>query len=176
MYYYFDIETTGLHPNTAKIITFQYQALSSSSWTPVSELVIVKEWESDWSELLLLVKLKEMLIDEVWSFVPVGNNLSFDFSFISDRMRHYFGIDALPKLMKRPFLDLKHILVMMNGGSFRNYSQLIGKARLGANVPKWYEVGEYSKIIRYIEEEAEDFVRAYGVLMRKLSKLASQIY
>ncbi len=62
--YYFDIETTGLNPESAKIITFQFQELSQVSGIPATKLVIAKEWDDDCSENTMLEWMKELLIDQ----------------------------------------------------------------------------------------------------------------
>lgn len=74
--------------------------------------------------------------------------------------------------MNRPCIDVKHLLVMMNGGNFRNYGKIMGKKGFGSNVPLWYERGEYDKIVSYVEMEAETFVRMYSILKRNLPRLA----
>ena len=52
--YYFGIETTGLNPCKDKIVTFQYQGLSEVSGIPLTQLVIVKEWERGCSEKVIV--------------------------------------------------------------------------------------------------------------------------
>jgi hypothetical protein len=173
--YYFDIETTGLDPIHDRIVTFQYQELSQVSGIPLTKLVIVKEWERDYSEEIILEWIKELVIDTTWSFVPVGNNLVFDFSFINTRIKHYSGNDVFMRLMNRPWIDIKHVLVMINGGNFRNYGKIMGKTELGSNVPIWYQKEEYDKIVSYVEMEAEAFVRTYSILKRNLPELSGLI-
>lgn len=176
MEYYFDIETTGLNPDKDKIVTFQYQALSEVSGIPLTKLVIVKEWERGCSEKVIVEWIKELVIDSpLWSFIPVGNNLVFDFSFISVKIRQYFGIDVFMRLMNRPSIDIKHVLVMINGGNFRNYGKIMGKTKLGSSVPLWYERKEYDKIGSYVKMEVEAFVRTYNFLKRNLPALADLI-
>ena len=174
--YYFDIETTGLDPDDDRIITFQYQELSQVSGVPLTKLVVAKEWDDDCSEGAILEWIKELLIDPpFWKFVPVGNNLLFDLTFIAARMRTYFNEDFSIQLINRPFIDIKHVLVMINGGHFRNYSRMIAKTDFGSNVPIWYQKKQYEKIVNYVEMEAEAFVRTYGILKRNLPALAGLI-
>jgi hypothetical protein len=75
------------------------------------------------------------------------------------------------QLLNRPFIDLKHVLVMINGGRFKNYSRMIGKQEHGINVPLWYRNGQYEKIVDYVEMEARAFVRTYSILKRNLPAL-----
>lgn len=174
--YYFNIETTGLDPSKHKIITFQFQELSQVSGIPLTKLVVAKEWNDDCSEGAILECIKELLIDSpFWKFVPVGNNLLFDLSFIAARMWIYFDADFLMQLINRPFIDVKHILILINGGNFRNYNRMIDKTDLGSNVPIWYQKKQYEKILDYVEMEAEAFVRTYGILKRNLPGLAGLV-
>ncbi len=174
-HYYFDIETTGLDPDKHKILTFQYQELSQVSGTPLTKLSIAKEWD-DGSEIRILEWMKTLLIDSpFWKFVPIGNNLIFDLSFIAVRMGIYFHVDFLMQLLNRPFIDIKHVLVMINGGRFNNYSRMIGKEGSGGNVPIWYQRRQYEKIVEYVEMEARAFVRTYGILKRNLPAVAGLI-
>ena len=175
-HYYFDIETTGLDPDKDKILTFQCQELSQVSGSPLTKLLIVKEWDGDCSEGRILEWIKELLVDQLfWKFVPVGNNLIFDLSFIAARMRIYFDVDFLIQLINRPVIDIKHVLVMINGGYFRNYNRIIGKEGFGINVPIWYQKGQYEKIVDYVEMEARAFVRTYCILKRNLPALGGLI-
>lgn len=176
MEYYFDIETTGLNPIRDKIVTIQYQPLSQVSGIPLTKLVVMKEWDDGSSEEMLLEQARHLLVEVPrWSFVPVGNNLNFDFAFISERMKRRFNIDIFEKLICRPFIDIKHVLVVMNGGNFRNYGRVMGKTEVGSNVPIWYRRGEYERIVRYVGMEAEAFMRTYGMLKRRLRMVADMI-
>lgn len=75
---------------------------------------ILKEWESSEKE-----NLEEFLspanCNNPWDFVFIGMNLMFDFNFLNDRARRYGlrGLD-LSYLYDHPFLDLKHVLVLIN--------------------------------------------------------------
>lgn len=60
------------------------------------------------------------------------------------------------RLMNRPSIDIKHVLVMINGGNFRNYGKIMGKTELGSSVPLWYERKEYDKFGSYVKMEAGD--------------------
>jgi hypothetical protein len=86
MNYYLDIETTGLDPLHAKIITIQYMELERNTAKPISPLKILKEWESDEKTIL-----KKFISDSgigdgyKFSFIPIGFNLQFEHSFFWQR-------------------------------------------------------------------------------------------
>jgi len=135
MCYYFDIETVaerpyfsdpraGLNPATAKIITIQYQPLDYRTGRPIGDLVILKEWCSSEKEIIRQF-IKVYFRDPPWGFIPVGNNLLFENSFLKYKLRQHFGLINL-KLGQRPIIDLKPVLILMNGGKFRGYSALVG--------------------------------------------------
>ena len=83
--YYLDIETTGLNPSRDKIITIQYQQLDRNTGAPIGELIILKEWESSEKDILRKFAIDTKVLDSyAFSFVPVGNNLTFE--AIRDRL------------------------------------------------------------------------------------------
>ena len=63
-------------------------------------------------------------------------------------------------------IDLKCTLVMINEGSFKEYSKYVGKHGLAANITKWYYDKDWGRIEEYIRKEAEDFIRVYVILKR----------
>ena len=87
MNYYLDIETTGLDPLHAKIITIQYMELERNTAKPIAPLKILKEWESDEKTIL-----KKFISDSgigdgyKFSFIPIGFNLQFEHSFFMAEM------------------------------------------------------------------------------------------
>ena len=167
--YYFDIETTGLDPENSKICSIQYQRLSTESGSPVEDLVILKEWEH--SERNLIIEF-DKLFSSIWDFVPVGQNLLFDFNFLNDKKKKYLGKKyGSPFFLGKPFIDLKSILILKNHGLFKVYNQSIGKTGDGAKVPEWYNQGDYQRIDDYIRREAKNFIEAYMVLKEELPKI-----
>jgi len=179
--YYFDIETVPLDeyrndagasfdPFRAKIISIQYQRLDAAG-----ELVILKEWESGSSERAIVEQFKKVFIDKgIWEFIPVGNNLTFECRFMKYKLKQYCGLEGL-KLGHRPMIDLKHILVVANDGSFRGYQKFLGKSGQAANMAQWYYEKNWQAIHDYIVQEAEDFIRAYVVLKAKLPKIINSL-
>jgi len=171
--YYFDTETTGINPLSDKIITIQWQQLDRFTGKPVSDLQILKEWESSEKEILekfFLIFKCEYPFD----FIPIGKNLGFDFKFLSYRAKKYGlkGLD-IEYFYGRPHLDLKHVLVIINQGQFRGYDRVIDKegSLIEVDVPKLYKEHKYSEIIKYIEKEAKMFNEAYQVLKKQMPSL-----
>lgn len=180
--YYFDIETApleqyrneekaNLDPAKSKIISMQYQRLDGVTGRPLDELKIIREWEHGSSEQALVQQFKTLYLDNgVWNFIPIGNNLLFEFRFMKYKLKQYFGLEGL-KLGQRPFIDLKHTMVIMNRGSFKGYDKLLGKSGLAENMASWYYDKNWSMIEQYIRQEATDFVTRYSTLKVELPKI-----
>ena len=169
--YYFDIETTGKNPAQDKIIAIQWQKLRQSTWEPVGELNILKEWESSEKEVL-----EDFLpiahCEYPWDFIFIGINLMFDFNFLNERAKR-FGLRGLnlSYLYDHPFLDLKHILVLINDGRFKDYSKFLKGSYEEVDVPKLYRERKHKDIIKYIEKEAEVFGETLKILRREMPLL-----
>jgi DNA polymerase III epsilon subunit-like protein len=173
---YFDIETTGLDPKHDKIITVQIQKLEGRTTEPIGEMEILKEWES--SEKEILQKIMPLLTCEnPFDFIIVGRNLPFDFMFVSERAKKYrLKAMDLSCLRDRAFIDLKHVLVLINEGTFRYYDRLLKKGKhLNVNIPELYRQKKYKEITRYVKEESEIFIEAYRKLKKEMPSLAKYL-
>lgn len=172
--FYLDIETTGFDIEKDKIITIQYQKMSSFKGNPEGELVILKEWESS-EETIVKAIYKEILSDNVWQFVPVGTNFIFDFNFLFSKFKKYnLPCPELSKyLFNKPVIDLKFTLILANQMSFKGsgLDQMSKKKADGRNIPIWYEKKEYDKIIDYIVQETESFMEIFQKILQDLIKL-----
>ena len=172
--YYFDIETTGINFDKDEIITIQWQELDGCTGKPIGKLDILKRWDS--SEEDILKKFYPNLTCNPWNFIFIGKNLYFDFCMLNERLQHYgIGKIDLRCLTERVSVDIKAILVVMNGGSFKGYNKLLPKTNLTPNdtIPKLYGEKKYPEIIKYIEDETKDFIKSYQVLKKELPKLKS---
>ena len=166
MEYYTDLETTGLNPEEDKILTLQYQPLDKDG-NPAGNLVILKEWEIGEEELIK----RFLYIFKKWEFIPVGMNLAFDFKFLFAKIKKYTGKEIdLNELGNIPHLDIKPILVLMNGGNFKGakLSNFTSKGQNGIAIPEYYKNKEYNKIIGYVEKEADEFIKFYKYLKQNL--------
>ena len=170
--YYFDTETTGINFDKDEIITIQYQKLDGFTGKPIDKLNILKSWDS--SEEDILKKFLPNLKCNPFDFIFVGKNLLFDFGILNERLKHYGlgGID-LRRFHERVSIDIKPILVLMNGGNFKGYDKVIPKTNPTSNdlCPKLYQEARYDEIIKYIENEARDFVRAYQIMKKEIQPI-----
>jgi hypothetical protein len=173
--YYLDIETTGLDPNTDKIITIQYQMIDTRTGKSTGELIILKEWESDERTILeRFINDSGITSDNVWSFVPHGFNLGFEHKFLLTRTLK----NKLPQIdiLNRPFVDLHSVGVLMNGCQFKGASlgALSPKKGSGKDVLPWYQEKNYNAIIDYIEDETKGFLDLFFWLCSKLPSLREE--
>ena len=103
-----DIETTGLEPESSKIITIQYQQLDRNSGVPKGPLVILREWELGEAEIIKrFIENTPAASGRDFDFVPVGYNLKFEHKFLRHRAERY-GLPAID-ILGRPMLDLQRV-------------------------------------------------------------------
>ena len=172
--YYFDMETTGDDPQQDRIVTIQYQALADDL-SPSGTLQVMAEWEWGEKQIIQLV-LEKGILEPTWDFVPVGNRLRFDLTFLVERATKWRLIDwDLGKLkyywFTKPYLDLAPILVMLNRGAFSGSSlHSYSDKESGARIPKMYRQGRFLGIIDYVGRERD---AAMGLLAESRDVLAS---
>jgi len=162
--YYFDIETTGLDPVNDHIITMQFQKIGLASAKPEGPLTILKSWTDKKGEAGLIEKILPFVMSEnPFGFVPVGNNLNFEYKFLTEKINQYENLDLdIGYFHNRPSIDLKPVMVLLNGGRFKGYHLILNKAGTGSSVPQWYENREYDKIIDYVLDETRSFTKFYN--------------
>ena len=174
MNYYLDIETTGLDPLHAKIITIQYMELERNTAKPMSPLKILKEWESD--EKTILTKfISDFVPESQWAFVPIGFNLQFENSFFWQRCISN-GLQPVD-IFNGPFLDLKTVAVLMNKGEFKGASlhKMTNKPHGGGNIPQLYGEKKYAEIESYIKNETDEFTNFCSRLYVEMPQLLENI-
>jgi hypothetical protein len=167
------METTGTNFDKDEIITIQWQELDRYNGKPIGELNVLKRWES--SEEDILKRFCPNLTCYYWNFIFIGKNLFFDFCMLNERLEHFgLGEIDLRCLNERVSLDIKPILVMMNNG-FIGYDKVLPKTNpiTVDMIPTFYRDGKYAEIIKYIEDEAKDFIKAYQTLKQKMPLLGS---
>jgi len=157
--FYFDIETEGEDPQSDRVVTVQFQQLSEEL-RPMGSLQVLTEWEWGEREILRVILAKGVL-DVTWDFVPVGNRLHFDLTFLMERGQHHRLREFSPSELRRfwfdkPMLDLGSVLVLMNAGRFdgSGIKQFTDKGA-SADVPVFYRQGKQKEILAYIENERD---------------------
>ncbi|RLG20144.1 hypothetical protein DRN67_00740 [Candidatus Micrarchaeota archaeon] len=172
-----------LTPESCRIITMQFQLLDRSG-LPASPLMVMREWENEGGEEGMIRKFVEQnLSADPWEFIPVGHNVLFDLGLLKARAEKYgIELNGWELYHQRPYIDIRQILLGMNGFAFRKsgLDQFCAK-RNGKEVPFWYEQAQkgdergFALIDEYIEQEAEEFVRLYSRLKSELPKLRVQM-
>ena len=169
--YYLDFETQGLDPENHKIITIQYQPLDTVTGEATGNLTILKEWETLEKDIIDRF-LSVMNIQDLFSFIPIGFNLRFEFRFLLRRAKKISDIDLDLKWLyyELPHVDIKHTFVMMNRGRIKGTTLdwFVKKQKDQTKVPLWYTNKEYKAIEEYIRDEAKRFIHGYKFLKTEL--------
>jgi hypothetical protein len=162
-HYYFDIETTGLDPENDQIITIQYQKIGLASAKPEGSPTILKSWNDPKGEEGIIEKILPLIMsDNPFGFVPIGNNLNFEYKFLVSKINQYKNLDVdAGYFHNRPSIDLKPVMVLLNGGRFKGYHLILNKSGSGSSVPQWYAKKEFNNIIEYIIDETTKFTAFY---------------
>ena len=175
--YYFDIETYSRTPkpnfNNDEIIAITYQQIDSRTGEAKDKLNILKSWES--SEIEILQEFYTIFNpDEKWKFIPIGCNLSFDFTSLICRWRKIdIKVNAKNLFAEHPYIDIQPILIMFNKCSFSGATleKFAGKRYPGSKVIEWYDKKDYLAIQGYIEDEADRFLKLYQFLVQRLPSI-----
>ena len=172
--YYLDMETTGLDPGKDQIITIQYQRLGMVSGRTEGDLKIIKTWDSSEKEVLELFN-PIFLGRGPFSFVAIGNNVPFMYTFLVERSRIH-GIESPDPVYifgSKPYLDIKPFLVLMNGGSFKGASldRFTNLSLKGDAIPKLFYEGKFEAIEDHVREKAKEFQELYRHLKENSSSL-----
>jgi hypothetical protein len=140
-------------------VTVQYQPLADDL-SAVGPFQVIAEWE--WGEKQVIqMALDKGVLEPTWDFVPIGNRLRFDLTFLVERATKWKLIEWDSAKLKyfwytKPYVDLGPILVMLNRGSLsgsglHNFSD----KESGAHVPKMYREGHFPEIIDYVTRERD---------------------
>ncbi len=176
--FYFDQETTGDDPQQDRIVTVQFRQLDDDL-RPVGPLQIMAEWE--WGEKQVIqMTLEKGVLQPNWDFVPVGNRLRFDLTFLIERATKWGLIKWDAATLKyywftKPLLDLQPILILMNRGQFTGSSlHAFSDKSPGGKVPALYHKGAYADIIAYVTKEQEAAIDLLQEARNVLTTLGDQ--
>ena len=157
--FYFDQETTGDDPQQDRIVTVQFRQLDDEL-RPVGTLQIMAEWEWGEKQVIQMI-LDKGVLQPNWDFVPVGNRLRFDLTFLIERATKWGLIKWDAATLKyywftKPLLDLQPVLLLMNRGQFAGSSlHAFSDKQPGIKVPALYHKGAYGDIIAYVTQEQD---------------------
>lgn len=128
---------------------------------------MMAEWEWGEKQVIQMV-LDKGVLQATWDFVPVGNRLTFDLTFLIERSTKWRLSEWDASKLKyywftKPFIDLEAILVMLNRGQFTGSSLgAFADKESGRLVPKMYREGRFQDIIDYVSRERD---AAMGLLL-----------
>ena len=118
----------------------------------------------------------DILCSRPFDFVVIGNNLTFDRDFLLAKTEKY----DLPRIdiLKKPHIDIKSILVLMNRGEFKNsgLDKFTSKKLSGDIIPNFYAEKKYNKIENYVKSEITAFVELFVFLYNELPQLRLKIH
>jgi hypothetical protein len=176
--FYFDQETTGDDPQQDRLVTVQFRQLDDDL-RPVGLLQILAEWEWGEKQIIQMI-LDKGVLQPNWDFVPVGNRLRFDLTFLVERATKWGLIKWDTATLKyywftKPLLDLQPILILMNRGRFAGSSlHAFSDKEPGGKVPAMYLKGAYADIITYVTKEQEAALDLLQEAQKVLTTLGEQ--
>ncbi len=138
-------------------MTVQYHQLSDA-FEPVGSFQIMAEWEWGEKQIIQMI-LQKGILQGNWDFVPVGNRLRFDLTFLIERATKWDLVRWDMATLKvfwftKPILDLQPVLVLMNHGKFEGSSlHAFADKDAGVKVPALYRQGKHREIIDYVTRE-----------------------
>ncbi len=171
--YYFDQETTGDDPQQDRIVSVQLHRLDENL-EPVGTFQIMAEWEWGEKQIIQMI-LEKGILQPNWDFVPVGNRVRFDLTFLIERATKWNLIQWDMATLKyywftKPILDLQPVLVLMNRGEFTGSSlHAFADKEPGARIPALYRKGAYADIIAYVTREHDAALELFRASKKLLS-------
>lgn len=175
--HYLDLETTGLDPYRAEILTIQTHRIDEGRG--VGETVVHKAWQSSEADIVSRFLDDTAFFAEPWNFVPVGFNLGFELKwlFVKAKQHGILPRHARFEAVDKPRVDLKDLAVLMNGGRFKGSRLENFSAKMGSGdiVAKAIERRDYATIEHYVEQETEAFLRLYEEVTREMPALWRRI-
>lgn len=162
--FYTDLESTGLNPTEDEVIAITFQEIDIASGKVVGPLRILKSWDENSNEEQIIQSFTPLITSSnPFKFIMVGNNLNFDFNFLTSKINKYLNLEINSTYFhSRPHIDLKHLMVMLNGSRFKGYAKILNKENTGAVVPYWYANNQFEKIVNYIQNESIAFTKFYS--------------
>ena len=81
------------------------------------------------------------------------------------------------RVMDRPFLDLRHVGILLNKGQFKDsgLDKITNKPHSGSVIPDHYKNGRYGEILEYVRTEAVQFSYLYEWCLRVMPHLRESL-
>ncbi len=104
-----------------------------------------------------------------------GDGFNYPIERVHNNLRSRTKTNGFPPIdiLNKPFLDLRSVGILMNKGEFKGASldNLTGKQGKGSQVPEWYAQKDYEKIIAYVKNETEEFLKFAKWLYKEMPEL-----
>jgi hypothetical protein len=170
---------TGFSPEENDIISIQTQELDSNG-NPIGELIILKSWLSNEEQIIkdfYKIFVKERL--NPFDFIFIMQNSLFDFRFLINKFKKY-NLDignSMDFCFSYPVIDLRTTLIIANNMQFKGsgLSSMTLKKTDGKMIPEYFKSKEYDKIVEYIVQETESFIKAFQIIIEHNKTLKSKL-
>lgn len=152
---YLDIETLN-SPGEGSLVQ-RLEKIISVNVIVNGEFEMFKEWKRG-EKAMLQESLGYLFPENRWEYTKVGFNLAeYDFVCLAKRLKfHRLWVSPLEELVQRPFVDLAHYAVIVNGGKFKGTKEALGlQSGGGSSIREWYLKKKYSEIEDYSRREAQ---------------------
>ena len=111
----------------------------------------------------------------IWSFIPIGYNLKFEFKFLKAKIPKYNLLPIYKTeiiLDNKPYIDLHSIGILINDGfKLSKLSKFTKKNLNGDIIIEYIKNNEWDNIIKYIEDETDAFIDWMKYLSKNLIKI-----
>jgi hypothetical protein len=150
-----------------------YQKVNDRTGEPKDNPVVLKSWESSEKSILKeFIKINHWDKKEMFNFIPIGFNLSYDLLVIYYRCLELLETDLTVSFLFRdlPKFDLKTIIVIANYSEFRGSTldKFSKKKSSGAKIQELLKQKKYGKIEEYITDEIEAFLDIFKLMTKEI--------
>jgi len=186
--YYFDCETSRegrdhVDPKLDRLVSISFQEIEPRTGNPIGELQILKSWETSEKSILSEFLNKTGWLEtppQLWEFIPIGFNLSFDLLIIYYRTKKILEYELKLDFLfhQLPKIDTKPIIVLANGGEFKGTSldKFSDKSSDGALAYKLIREEKWNDLLNYIKKETKAFLKLYQKLLYKIPTIIPKDY
>ena len=167
MVVFFDIETTNLNPYKGKVVLIGMRKDGRIRQLRVWESI--RPWKGDEAKMIKWAVKIFMTISRSETIVGY-NNLKFDVPFMAERLRilRQWHPSFYEVLYSRKWFDLYQFL----GNNYRSFKSWLSRAGIerefpeleGRDMPDYFELGEYEKIVQHNIDDLNSLEKLSGFL------------